>query len=186
MSILPESYINKKGMWIYVDTENVKLIPLREIEIINIKEAGGIISVKLKLGRYVSFPEINSSDFKKQFTYAFESYFGPKNIPPGGKYLLLGESFFDLSEYADTGLIKASPSQAFPTFKIEGKAEIGHEFQQFHSIVPCLISDKKMKHSVFYRIEPNNIHQIQENGEVVYTVMSGDSFSIKIEYYLPN
>jgi uncharacterized Fe-S cluster-containing radical SAM superfamily protein len=184
MSLVPEIYRNKKGVWVYVDTGNVRLTPLREFKIINLKEAGGILSATLKLGKYISFTNIDGDNLEEQFTYAFKCYFGAKNLPPGGKYMLVGESFFNSSALESSDVCTTETSQAYPSFN--GKVELGCEFKQFQSIIPHLISDKKMKRSVFYRIVPDNLTQIQEDEEVYYKVTSGDSFRINLEHYLPN
>jgi hypothetical protein len=102
-----------------------------------------------------------------------------------GKYLLLGEKFFEF-EHTESLPIKKyiRATQAFKDF--DESAFLSTDFNSFHQIIPHLIPNKKMKKSLFYRIQVEGANETESDKKTFYKIKGGDSFSIKFEYYLPN
>jgi uncharacterized Fe-S cluster-containing radical SAM superfamily protein len=84
MSYIKTEHIGKKGIWFYVNTDGDTILPLRECEIIDIKRAGDIISIVIKLYRYLSFPNSDVSSLSKKVTINLNKYFSKKTTPPMG------------------------------------------------------------------------------------------------------
>ncbi len=196
MSQLANTYKRRKGFWFYVDQEKKTVLPLRECEILKVSGAGEIISMTLKLRRYISFPDVKADTegtLAKLLTQVMSNYFGSKTLPPGGKYVLLGESFLkDVNSSSPP--LKFELSQAFNSFK--EKANLRYDSDTFHKIIPHLILNKTMKQSVFYRVVPEGLTLLpEESGKykkygkddhTIYTIDAGKPFNIRVEFFLPN
>ncbi|MBA7526643.1 hypothetical protein ES705_18810 [subsurface metagenome] len=194
MSQLAKRYKGREGFWFYVDQENKTILPLRKFKIFKVSGAGKIISMTLKLRGYISFPDVKDDTLAKLLTQVMSNYFGSKTLPPGGKYVLLGESFLKDQVSSASPPRKVELSQAFNSFK--EKANLCYDRATFHKIIPHLILNKTMKQSVFYRVVPEGLTKLSEgSGEykkygeddhTIYTIDAGKSFNIRVDFFLPN
>ena len=175
ISFLPDKYKGRKAIWSYADNFNHSLLPFRMAEIYHIRTGPDFLNIKLKLDKFIIFPDSNEN-LEKETTNVLIKYFGSKNLPPDGKYLLIGEN----SILEDICTSKNNRKSVGAKFKIsEGESAL-------RCIVPHLIDNKPMKESIFYQIEPCNL-KIRENDQhFQYKIKSNDTFKIKINYYLPN
>ena len=186
MSKLPELYEKRKIVWIYVNgnRDNFIHLPIRESELIDISEGGDVISIKFKLGRYIYWEVTDLMDIK----YILTTYFGERDLPPVGKYILIGEKLFnDENVDSNTDNDEIKFSSAFSEAK--GKLYISDDFSVFRKIVQSISLAKYMKGSLFYRVIVHSKKIKQKNGDgnrTLYRIRGGKSFSIKIEFYLPN
>jgi len=178
MQSVESEYKGKTGYFIYVDKNQRTLLPIREFEIANIKIAGDILSITIDLKNYISFASGDDRSVSDKFTFSMRKYFGNNTLPPGGKYILKGERLF----FYENETIKRS--QAFEMNSLDITS--GSDFEYFSKIIPNLISYKAMSKSLFYKIEMQNIQQIKEDNSVCYKIEGGKSFSIILEYFLPN
>jgi len=180
MSLLPEKYKGKRALWIYVGRQSEvesAFLPFRKAKILEVSEEGDIISFKFELGEYISW----KGTLLKEITHTINKYFGTRNTPFEGKYLLLGEKLLeDNSNYKE----ETDYSSAFP--HANGKAYVASDFQAFRNIVQTLVSFDKMRKSLFYRVFPEELKLNEVNNRTLYKIKGGKSFKIKLEYFLPN
>lgn len=187
MAKFPKQYSNRKSIWFYIinkQSSDFSHFPFREAKILEIKDAADLISIKFELGKYIYWKDITPAEITNFLT----KYFGEKESPLGGKYLLLGESFFKEDE--NNTAIKIEFSDFFPNFT--GKLDIIDNVEVFQHIVKTLTKAPAMKKSLFYKINPGligeNVEVERENdaNRTIYKIKGGKDFKITMDYFLPN
>jgi len=174
----PEYFINKTGVFVYVDKKDGKLFPIRTFRIAHSSVAGSILKLHLELLNFIEI-SVEDGDQNKNIIVKdiFLKYFGKKTIPPSptGNYLLYGEQF-----YADSEISFSELSSKKLTVKENSN------FDGFRNNVDDLVKSNFMHDSLHYHLCPNNVVIRQNNIESYYEIKAGKNFSIKIENYLPN
>lgn len=171
MSNVSEAYKDRKIIWCYVNKDNQTILPFREAAIEEIKTSDSVLSIKLRLGEYLCWPESKEGSLTDYTTSILKRNFGRRNIPPGGKYILLGEDSIFHSASNERNPWKTDDPEAL------------------HHITPHLISCDSMKRSLFYRVTMRNLTRKAKNNtdsSTVYEIKGGKSFKIKLDYFLPN
>ena len=185
MTHVPELYVGRKGLWFYVDRYTSTVLPLRECEIIGIEGAREVLTIKLKFKRYVSFPNFQDKALSHHITQVLGRYFGSKTLPPGGKYMLLGESLLeDLSESGDDSRGLAF----FHAFRNgDEKGYVSSSLDAFRDIIPEVAKSKDMKRSLFYRVVTEGLQrEKEEKKRTLYRIEGGKTFKVALEFFLPN
>ncbi len=171
MAHVSEAYVGRKIIWCYVNIKDETLLPFREASIEEVETSDSVLSIKFKLGKYLCWPDPKEEKLTDFTTSSLKSNFGRRNIPPGGKYILLGEDsiFYSSSDERDPW--------------------ITDDPEALHHITPHLLSCDRMKRSLFYRVTTENLTQkakSKTDSSTVYEIKGGKSFKIKLDYYLPN
>ena len=173
MSQNPNQYREKEAVWIYSAYEKRALIPFRKAQIIDVRGGTDLLSIKMKLKDYMA-RIYDAGEPSQNWRGLYESlhwYIGKQNLPlpPGGKYLLMGESLV---------------SSAFEQMKVNLKQEPKEDI--FRQIPLQLSNNTEMEESIFYRIGTDGLKQVTDDVETIYEISAGKSFSITIDYDLPN
>lgn len=169
ISQFPKDYKGRKIIWSYVNMDDRTILPFRVAIIEDVHSADNILCIQFKLDKYVYWP--NYEKLSESTTALLRSYFGRQNIPPGGKFILPGED------------------SIFSAFYMGKDPCISSKSESLFQIVPHLLSYKKMKKSLFYRITTEGLTQKQKNKNnpaTIYEIKGGGSFKIKVDYFLPN
>jgi|GEM_PF-3184259 len=192
----PKKYIGFKTILSYVDRNRGEFLflPYREGKVIDVFIQGDILYMKLQVGNYISWEHIDWQQVEDEFT----KYFGEANIPPGGKYFLIGESFIDDidkvidGENADEtdNENKKKDKTSFETSPafcgINSKGCLSFDSDSFQYVLTNIAKAKDMKKSLFYRININSTNLKYKKEIGGYEIYGEKSFKIVIEYFLPN
>lgn len=184
MGKFPEQYKGRKCLWFYVDRYSSSLLPLRYGEIVEIRNSTGVLAVKLKLNDYLTFSK-GGKDLNDKIRIALRQYFGSRTVPPGGKYMLLGEDF------TTTIPTPASAAEACisSAFRLKEKPIISGDSSDFRRVVDQLNEFQDMQRSLFYRLTLNGLvkdEELEKTGKTLYIIKGGKSFKIVVDYYQPN
>jgi uncharacterized Fe-S cluster-containing radical SAM superfamily protein len=184
MGRVPEQYKGRKCLWFYVDRYSSSLLPLRYGEIVEVKNSTGVLTVKLKLNDYLTFSN-GGKDLKGKIRTALSEYFGSGTVPPGGKYMLLGEDFTTtIPTPASAGETCISSA-----FGLKEKPILSGDSSYFRKVVDQLNEFQDMKRSLFYRLTLIGLEkdeELEKTGKTLYTIKGGKSFKIVVDYYQPN
>lgn len=169
MRQFPETYKGKQVIWIYVDMDAKTSLPFRVAYIEEINPTEDILFIKFRLDNYKCLKNVDK--LSEKTTALFRRYFGDKNIPPGGKFILPGED------------------SIFSEFELERDQCVPAEPELLRQYIVHLLSNKKMKKSLFYKITTDGLVQKKKdkkNPTTIYKIRGGKSFKIKLDYFLPN
>lgn len=166
MTMRPVNYQNREVMLFYADLVKKNLVPLRKMKISKIEIKQDIAVFYLKLGPYIH--QLSVSDVANINTQIKE-LLGEKNIPPGNKYILLGE-------YVDTLLESA---------KYSDTTEAWREMIKLLHDMKC----EDFETALFYKIDINAA-TLRDNfvnePKSCFHIDGGKQFSITVHSYLPN
>jgi uncharacterized Fe-S cluster-containing radical SAM superfamily protein len=163
-------YEGRKAIWTYVNKDDRTLLPFREAIIEKVETSDRILIIKFRLGNYLCWPL--KKDLAESSTKSFRTYFGSRNIPPGGKYVLLGED-----------------TKYYSFFEVEAPL-ITDSSDVLQHITPHLVTSKNkdMKQSLFYRLTTEKLTQKKKSRidtSTIYEIRGGKPFNVTVNYYMP-
>ncbi len=170
MELRPEQYVNKKGTFIYSDQNKRILVPLRNIKIKKVDMKKDTLVLYMELGDYFSLDEKKAAkDEVVKFNEGLKKLFGERTVPPGGRYVLLGEDI--------DGFSQSNAKQ--------------DEIEAWRRIVNLLQTMKcsKFERSLFYKVEfEMNLEESKNGNEIksCYMAKGGEKVLGILHYYHPN
>jgi uncharacterized Fe-S cluster-containing radical SAM superfamily protein len=191
MEKIPGKYKNFNVTWSYVvgsnavgKKEDFGILPYRMAEIVEVYTMGDILFARIKMGKYISWEDLDL----KEMNRIFRKYFGKKDTPPGGKYLLPGESLIEMSPQSQTNnTFEISHAFSHEDISQNLKGNLSFDFKAFQDILTNLVKVNEMKKSLFYRIIPPIDLEMEKTGTLSrYKITGGKTFKIELEYFLPN